>query len=66
VHRAAADTQRADLIGALPAYKAQSEYDLSLLFLAFSSALLRSGPAGMVEELDLDSALLVAPAEACH
>jgi uncharacterized oxidoreductase len=46
------------LIGALPAYKAQSEYDLGFLFLAFSSALFRSEPEGMIEELEALATML--------
>jgi LDH2 family malate/lactate/ureidoglycolate dehydrogenase len=46
------------LIGALPAYKAQSEYDLGFLFLAFSGALFRAEPAGMIEEIEALAVML--------
>jgi ureidoglycolate dehydrogenase (NAD+) len=39
------------LIGAQPAYKAQSEYDLGFLFLAFSGGLFRADSERMAEEL---------------
>jgi len=46
------------LIGALPAYKARSEYDLGFLFLAFSGALFRAEPAGMIEEIEALAVML--------
>lgn len=54
------------LIGAQPAYKAQSEYDLGFLFLAFSGALFRAEPADMLEELEALAAMLsnLPPADA--
>ncbi|PJF43372.1 MAG: hypothetical protein CUN50_00145 [Candidatus Thermofonsia Clade 1 bacterium] len=39
------------LIGALPAHKAQSEYDLGFLFMAFSGTLFRSEAELMAQEL---------------
>lgn len=48
------------LIGAQPAHKAQSEYDLGFLFLAFSGGLFRAEPSRMADELSALADMLTA------